>query len=258
MEPKAQGVSEESAGFLKGCLVEADPVQERGARRLKRRAVFFSVLFQLVCIAALVVYPLLSKGETLTAVIPPTVPYVFLKPHQAEPRTPSHPQPVRHLTEVFQPNSIPRRIDTTPQPKQDVDEPSGPDIPGAPQGTAGGGGVFGGPDTGTSPGPSRPEPPVEQRKRRIIGTIEPAMLIRRVEPAYPAIPKQLGRTGRVELHAIIATDGSIQSLEVVSGDPLFYQSALAAVQQWRYRPTILNGQAVEVDTHIVVVYTLAH
>jgi protein TonB len=60
------------------------------------------------------------------------------------------------------------------------------------------------------------------------------------------------------LRAIIATDGTIQSLQVVSGDALFLQSAQAAVRQWRYRPTVLNGQPVEIDTYITVVYTLQH
>lgn len=82
------------------------------------------------------------------------------------------------------------------------------------------------------------------------------MLIHRVEPLYPPLPRQIRREGRVELHAIIATDGSIQSLQVVDGDPLFVQSALDAVRQWRYRPTVLNGQPVEIDTHITVIYTL--
>jgi protein TonB len=82
------------------------------------------------------------------------------------------------------------------------------------------------------------------------------MLTHRVEPAYPILAKQTGREGRVELHAIIATDGSIQSLEAISGDPIFYLSALAAVREWRYRPTYLNGQAVEIDTRITVVYKL--
>ena len=82
------------------------------------------------------------------------------------------------------------------------------------------------------------------------------MLTTRVEPMYPFLPKQMGRSGKVELRAIIATDGTIQSLQVVSGDPLFYQSALDAVRRWRYRPTYLNGQPVEVDTFITVLYTL--
>ena len=60
----------------------------------------------------------------------------------------------------------------------------------------------------------------------------------------------------MELRAIIATDGTIQSLQVVSGDALFLQSALDAVRQWRYHPTILNGQPVEIETYITVIYTL--
>jgi periplasmic protein TonB len=84
------------------------------------------------------------------------------------------------------------------------------------------------------------------------------MLIHRIEPVYPPLGRQLHREGRVELRAVISTDGSIQSLEVLSGDPLFIQSATSAVREWRYRATILNGQAVEVETHVSVVYTLAH
>ena len=86
--------------------------------------------------------------------------------------------------------------------------------------------------------------------------IDPAMLTRRIEPIYPTLPRQLGRSGRVELRAIIATDGTIQSLQVVGGDPLFFQSALEAVRQWRYTPTVLNGRIVEVDTYITVIYNI--
>jgi protein TonB len=95
-----------------------------------------------------------------------------------------------------------------------------------------------------------------EKTRISLGHIEAALLVHRVEPVYPRLPLQMHREGRVELRAIIATDGSIQALEVVSGDPLFYASALAAVREWRYRPTILDGQAVEVDTQISVIYTL--
>ncbi len=82
------------------------------------------------------------------------------------------------------------------------------------------------------------------------------MLIQRVQPQYPALARQIHREGQVELHAIISTDGTIRSLQVVSGDPLFVQSALDAVQQWRYHPTVLNGQPVEIDTYISVIYHL--
>jgi protein TonB len=62
----------------------------------------------------------------------------------------------------------------------------------------------------------------------------------------------------VELRAIIATDGTIKSLQIVSGDPIFYISAKEAVEQWLYKPTILNGKPVEIDTFITVVYTMKH
>ena len=84
------------------------------------------------------------------------------------------------------------------------------------------------------------------------------MLIHRVEPVYPALARQTRREAQVELRAIIATDGTIQSLQVVSGDQLFLRSAVDAVGQWRYRPTVLNGQAVEIETYITVIYTLQH
>ncbi len=84
------------------------------------------------------------------------------------------------------------------------------------------------------------------------------MLIQRVEPVYPPLAIQIHREGRVELRAVIATDGTIQSLQVVGGDPFFIQSALTAVRQWRYRATILDGQPVEIDTYITVTYTLQH
>jgi len=84
------------------------------------------------------------------------------------------------------------------------------------------------------------------------------MLIQRVEPVYPPLAIQIHREGRVELRALIATDGTIRSLQVVSGDPFFLQSALDAVRQWRYRPTVLNGQPVEIETYLTVIYTLQH
>jgi protein TonB len=74
---------------------------------------------------------------------------------------------------------------------------------------------------------------------------------------YPALARQIHHEGRVELRALISTTGTIESLEVISGDPLLIQSALVAVREWRYRPTILNGRPIEVDTRITVIYTLS-
>jgi periplasmic protein TonB len=79
-----------------------------------------------------------------------------------------------------------------------------------------------------------------------------AQLVKRVEPVYPHIAVITGVSGVVKLHAIIAKDGSIQSLNVIAGHPLLVRAAVEAVEQWRYRPYRLNGEAVEVETFITV------
>ncbi|HEY2394255.1 MAG TPA: energy transducer TonB [Candidatus Angelobacter sp.] len=88
--------------------------------------------------------------------------------------------------------------------------------------------------------------------KRVISQLTEAQLVNRVEPVYPHIAALSGIQGQVRLHAIIARDGSIQSLNVTSGHPVLAIAALEAVRQWRYRPYILNGEAVEVETFITV------
>jgi protein TonB len=107
-------------------------------------------------------------------------------------------------------------------------------------------------------GPARPaEEELRIVRRKTSELQQMAQLIRRVEPVYPPLARQIQREGKVELHAIISPSGTIESLEVISGDPLFIQSALSAVREWRYRPTILSGHPIEIDTHITVIYTLS-
>jgi protein TonB len=79
-----------------------------------------------------------------------------------------------------------------------------------------------------------------------------AFLVRRIDPVYPRTAVIAHVFGEVQLHAIIAKDGSIQSLNVISGSPILAQAALDAVRQWRYKPYMLNDQAVEVETFITV------
>jgi protein TonB len=80
-------------------------------------------------------------------------------------------------------------------------------------------------------------------------------LLRKVEPVYPRIALLTGTRGEVRLHAIISKDGTIQSLTVISGPPLLVDAARDAVQQWRYRPYLLNHEPVEVETLITVNFT---
>ena len=95
--------------------------------------------------------------------------------------------------------------------------------------------------SGVKPGPGR-----------IISVNAEAQLLNRVEPVYPRTAILAGVQGQVRLHAIIARDGRIMSLNVISGSPLLAGAARDAVSQWRYRPYYLNGQPVEVETFITV------
>ena len=90
-----------------------------------------------------------------------------------------------------------------------------------------------------------------------IGSIQSANLIRKIQPVYPAIARSNHIQGVVEFTAIISKDGTIENLQLKRGHPLLVNAARDAVLQWRYRPTILNGQAVEVITDIVVNFTLS-
>lgn len=82
-------------------------------------------------------------------------------------------------------------------------------------------------------------------------------LLHRVEPVYPRPAILAGIRGEVRLHAIISKDGTIESLTVISGSPLLVTAAVDAVQQWRYRPYLLNHEPVEVETFITVNFTPA-
>jgi TonB family protein len=110
------------------------------------------------------------------------------------------------------------------------------------------------------PLPPPPPPPKEEAtplRIRVGGNEQQAKLIRQPHPVYPPLAKQARIQGVVKLSAIIAKDGTIQHLEVVSGHPSLIQSALEAVKQWVYQPTLLNGEPVEVVTQIDVNFTVS-
>jgi protein TonB len=107
------------------------------------------------------------------------------------------------------------------------------------------------------PKPRAVETPAEPLKpQRVGGDVQAAKLVKKVIPVYPPLARQARVSGTVQLLGIIAKDGTIQQLQVTSGHPLLVQAALDAVRQWIYRPTLLNGQAVEVIAPIDVIFTL--
>jgi protein TonB len=122
------------------------------------------------------------------------------------------------------------------------------------------GGVFGGlAGQGIMVGTAAlPPPPKAVAPARIKqgGLVTAASIINQTKPVYPALARQARIQGVVVLHAIIDKDGKVAELQVVSGHPLLVQSALDAVKQWLYKPTLLNGDPVEVDTTITVTFTM--
>ncbi|MBC7926337.1 MAG: energy transducer TonB, partial [Bryobacteraceae bacterium] len=92
---------------------------------------------------------------------------------------------------------------------------------------------------------------------RLGGKVLEAKIIRRVIPEYPALARSMRVSGRVSLTSIIGRDGTVRDLKLVAGHPLLANAALAAVRQWVYSPTLLNGEPVEVMAPIEVNFTLA-
>ena len=158
------------------------------------------------------------------------------------------------------PKEIPKEIamikeDELPPPSAGGGVPGG--VPG---GVAGGsaGGVIGGIISATPVAAPPPPPKVEAPKRiRVGGQVQAAMAISRPQPIYPPLAKQARIQGVVRLEAQISKTGTIENLKVISGHPLLVQSALDAVKQWRYKPTVLNNEPVEVITTIDVNFTLS-
>ncbi len=133
---------------------------------------------------------------------------------------------------------------------------------GVPGGSAGGvlGGIIS--SVGAAAPPPPPPPPVATAtpkisRIRVGGNVIAAQKIRGPNPVYPPLAKSARIQGHVIFAAIIGRDGTIQNLTLVSGHPLLVPAAQAAVSQWAYRPTLLNGEPVEVQTTIDVNFTLS-
>jgi protein TonB len=94
-------------------------------------------------------------------------------------------------------------------------------------------------------------------KPLLVSHLAEANLLHRVQPIYPPIARQARVQGAVELRAIISKNGTIENLVVVRGHPMLSAAAIEAVRQWRYRPYLLNGEPIEVETEITVNFLLS-
>ncbi|MDP8981666.1 MAG: energy transducer TonB [Acidobacteriota bacterium] len=117
--------------------------------------------------------------------------------------------------------------------------------------------MIGGVGAAQMPPPNGQSAQNTQARIRVAGNVQHFNLIRKVDPAYPPLAKQARIQGTVRFTAIIGRDGGILNLQLVSGHPLLVESARLAVVQWIYKPTLLNGEPVEVVTQIDVTFSLS-
>ncbi|MGB0034791.1 MAG: TonB family protein [Candidatus Acidiferrales bacterium] len=249
-------------GSLAGCMVDGDREALKRARWLRRKALVASIGLEAVVVAAMLIWPLITLAVLPRQfIVTPTLPYHGGGNTQpARPRS-QHPAERNHSPKdptFYQPREIPRHAPEAPG----AEEPSIDFRPSDRENTLGPG--WGGPiihDGNDDPSGSKiPAPPPEKKPalepvKRSEGVMA-ASLIRRVQPLYPAVAKAMRLSGVVQLRAIIGTDGSVRRLEALSGNPILVQPAVAAVREWRYLPTLLSGEAVEVETLITVHFIL--
>jgi protein TonB len=241
-------------GNLSQCMVDSDGAAKTRARRLRRKALAASILLEAAVIAGIVIWPLMTLGVLPSqAVVTPLPPYRgFREPQPIRPELPGAARDYpANRTEVFQPPTIPPHIMTS------ADPDSAPGIDANERFGAVGDFLPGGSAAGPVIEIARPaQPPPRGRILVRSGSLMEALLVHRVQPEYPGLAKRIGLSGTVVLRARIGTDGKVSNLEVVSGNAILARSALEAVREWRYQPTTLNGQAVEVETQITVNFVL--
>jgi protein TonB len=209
-------------------------------------------------LASLLIWPLISPGSLVaTSYFCP----IMTPPHPGDSGTVHRPHHVLHSPPILDQRQFCRFCAPAVHPLAPANSSEPPDIDASSNTNADGPGPPGfGPgftdgDRVMIPEPPRVEPPHVRPMLRS-GEVMAAMLVHRVDPQYPTIAKLAHISGVVHLRAIIGKDGTVRELEVVDGNPLLAQAAKIAVQNWRYQPTRLNGEPVEVETYVTVNFIL--
>lgn len=229
----------------------------------KRATLPIAYIFESILVGVTVLIPLmytevLPKAQLMTFLAaPPPPPPPPPPPAAAPPKVVVHRVSVEDMMRA--PTVIPKTI------AQVKDAPEPPEaaaglVGGVPGGVPGGssGGVIGGIIGGLGSAPPPPPPKAATPKRiRVGGQVEQAKWIFHPNPEYPPLAKMARIQGSVKLEAVISREGTIQDLKLISGHPLLAKAAMDAVARWRYQPTLLNGEPVEVVTEIDVNFTLS-
>jgi periplasmic protein TonB len=211
--------------------------------------IVFSIVLQSLILGILILIPLIYTEA---------LPKAFLTTLLVAPPPPPPPPPpmatvktvkvVKLITSggLVAPKQIPHDVTIIHEEAPDVAQ-------GGIYGGLAGQGIMVGTPVAALPPPPKAAAPVRIKQG---GSVTAASIVTQTRPVYPPLARQARIQGSVVLHAIIDKDGNVSELQVVSGHPLLVQAALDAVKQWRYRPTLLNGEPVEVDTTITVTFTM--
>jgi protein TonB len=240
-----------------------DSLLESGGRLKTRRGrtTTFAIILEIGLIGLMVLMPLifteaLPKQQLMTFLVAPPPP---------PPPPPPAAAPVKIVKQIQTdivngalrtPTKIPQKIQMIKEDEAPPAMASAGVVGGVPGGIPGGqmGGVIGGIISSTPV--AVPKVATPQRVRVSMG-VTSGLLIRKVNPTYPPLARQARISGTVILRAVISKDGSIENLSLVSGHPMLAPAAIDAVKQWKYKPYLLNGEPVEVDTEVQVNFTLA-
>jgi len=241
-------------------MFEDSLIESGGRLSTKRgRMTFISFILEAVIVGIMILIPLM-----FTEALPKAMTMTFLAAPPPPPPPPPPAAPVKVIkvveTDVVNnqlrtPTKIPKKVEMIKE--EEAPPPQSGVVGGVPGGVPGGsmGGVMGS-IIGSTP-TAIPKVATPQRVRVSAGVTQ-GLKIKNVNPVYPQMAKIARVQGPVVLAAVIGKDGSIQGLHVLStASPLLNQAAMDAVKEWRYRPYILNGEPVEVDTQITVNFTLS-
>lgn len=236
-------------------------------RKRRAFATTTSFVFNCVAVGVMLIIPLLftedlPKAQLLTFLVAPPPP-----PPPPPPAAEQVQRVVRQIqTDLLSTGALrtPTKIPNKVQMIKEEEAPppmatAGGVVGGVPGGIPGGqlGGVIGGIVSATSNLAAVPKfVPVVPQRVRISQGVTKGLLIHRIEPPYPTLAKAARVQGEVVLSAVIDVNGQITNLQLVSGHPMLVPAAIAAVREWRYKPYLLNGTPVEVETTITVIFSL--
>jgi periplasmic protein TonB len=243
-------------------MFEDSLIESGGKLKTKRLSTtVLSFILQVLLICVLILIPLiytdaLPKQQLMTFLVAPPPPPPPPPPPAAAPVKVVKIQSEMVNGQLRTPTKIPQKVQMIKEEEAPPDLGAGGVPGGVPGGIPGGsaGGVLGG--ILSSQPTAVPKVATPQRVRVSSG-VSSGLLIRKVQPNYPPLARQARIQGTVILHAEISKDGTIQNLQLVSGHAMLAPAAIEAVKQWRYKPYLLNGEPVAVETEVVVNFSLS-